>query len=366
MRWLLVLLLCLPFVHADAQGVFSTQAVVYGVVVGQAVEQLVAPVVSGQDVPLRVSLTYLGSSLVNVTVGKPSDYVNGFNWTVNESGSLILPSESGDNLSWQANLSVQDPSLLFSVLAPYLVVDSETGEGASFYVKQIRIGSENPFTNVTVSTTVRQGYDTYALFESRNGTSVDVTAAYGFVVVSGTASWTGFNLSVKNFTIIGSVTQTVQETLESVVGGARKLFFPTPKNETLPEEGTGGGAVVLEPPVVESPGGFALDTQWRDLSLSTNAVSEIRIEIENTEETEQSFTVDSTMQFIEVLTPEVVVPPNSFNDALVRIHAGPLTGQRYGRVRATERVGKKKKGSPGVKGGWGGCGREHTRAHPLV
>lgn len=159
--------------------------------------QNTTPEISGLLVEIIKNITYGGNGTKLVTVNKPSNFLNGADWRVNESGVLVNVTDLGSTLQWTANLSASSVQLLFTVPPPNITTLIEETSTIA-YSQRVLVSAPNPFFDVEAWVAVPSGFTNYRLLLIENVTT-DVTVAFNLQINGGVARWSGFDLSNKTF-----------------------------------------------------------------------------------------------------------------------------------------------------------------------
>ncbi|MFC1647858.1 hypothetical protein ACFL1B_00240 [Nanoarchaeota archaeon] len=284
--------------------------------------QLTEAIASGPNVNISIPVVYGGSGIVNVTIYKPRDFTNGFNWYVIEDGVTKNVTVLNGNLQWGANFSATDVDMFFQVLSPYLTIEFTEYEPYNF-TRQVRIGSENPFKNVSANVSINASYSGYTLYEL-DRVEDNVTSLYSLAINDSMASWSNFTLSTKTFKLFGTSETAVYEeeddddttTTTTTTGGGG---------------GGGGGGGAGGSYAFDDAKPYTVEPDWIDIIVKVGERRRLNITVSNLARTKQNFTVNSTMPFIDVATTILRVPAKLSMNAVVYVEVTE-PGAKDGRV----------------------------------
>ena len=158
------------------------------------------------NITINIPISYLGSGLRNITIGSTTfGFSNPINISINESGVIKIATVTGNDVSWEANLSAGSAVLVFDVLPPTLSEENITIISNTLFVKNFTISSVVSFVNVSVTLKANATYGGYTLyFLAANNSFENKTDDFNLNVTNDTATFYGFNTSEQRFAIVGT------------------------------------------------------------------------------------------------------------------------------------------------------------------
>ena len=203
-RGLLGILACLSLLLLAAGGGFGVSLTASTVVFNYSSLTLDGAVnANGSDVLIRLPLIYGGSGETNISLATPTAWTNGFNWSVNESGTLKNVSANG-LLNWSANLSQGSALMTFLVPAPLLMRLTED-VNATHYVTNLTVSANNSFTNVSVNVSVNSSFAFWWLYWQNGSAWQDRYWDFNLSVSGGYASFRNLQTSTQNLSLMGAM-----------------------------------------------------------------------------------------------------------------------------------------------------------------
>ncbi len=166
--------------------------------------QNMTPWVNGTNISVALPLFFYNTTgVANVTIDLPSSWRKITNVKVNESGVIKNVTVVGSQLTWEANRSATNITLVFDAAPPSLdKVDKFLN--TTFTQTNLTIDSDNSFINASASVEVNASYSFYTLYWYNSSHYVDKTVEFNLRVASGTATWDSFNTSTVLFMLEGS------------------------------------------------------------------------------------------------------------------------------------------------------------------
>lgn len=268
-------------------------------------------IVDGSNITLRMYMHYYDNITMNLTLDKPADFECGFDWYVNESGTIKNITVNGNTLSWEADKSIKDTFLFFEVPPPSIPSEVEY-TGDSFYEKTLTISSCCPLSDVTANISVNSAYAFYTLYLIENNTLTNKTTEYNLQVSNDRAIFSGFNLSNKTFRLIANP-DAAQVVAVVTVGSS--------------SGGGGGGAVPLLNYTPTQK--FIVEPNYMSIITSSLGPIETEIIIYNFRGGDKEFSISYTNNFIYDIQSTVMVPAKEFLTVPVHIDTSLLTPGKY-------------------------------------
>ncbi|MBR9676281.1 hypothetical protein GOV05_04695 [Candidatus Woesearchaeota archaeon] len=164
--------------------------------------QITPVVVGGNNITIRIPLSYYFNTSTNITTLKPLGWLNGFMWSVFEEVAYKNVSFNSSHITWGAQGNSSVVYLDFDVVPPVMNVSYENITPV-FYEKNFTISAPNHFVNVSASTNISQGHSAYYLYWLNQGNWLDKTTDYNLIIINETAFFSGFNTSTQYFKLEG-------------------------------------------------------------------------------------------------------------------------------------------------------------------
>ncbi|MBI2550473.1 hypothetical protein HYV83_04820 [Candidatus Woesearchaeota archaeon] len=169
--------------------------------------QNITPSVGGANISIILQMTYNGTGVQNITITLPSGWKKIVNVKINESGVIKNATLAGGQLTWEANHSALNATMIFDAAPPSLT-SSVNFTNTTFFQKNLTVESDNSFTNVSVSVEVNSSYTFYTLYWYNGTQFVDKTVEFNLQVAGGLANFSGFSTSTVLFRLEGSISCT--------------------------------------------------------------------------------------------------------------------------------------------------------------
>lgn len=238
-------------------------------------------IVNGPNLTVRMQVEYNESSVIkNFIFPKPA-FVGMSNFRINESGTIKTPIDLGTELQWTADTS-KTAFLLFEIPSPQTTLDEVVTDDGTTYQKEINISTENSLEGVSVSTSVDVSYTYWKLYEWQPDWG-DVTTRYNLQIEDGIATFSGFDLSDKQFMLEGTVSSPT----------------PPPPGGGSGDGGSGGGGggVVIIPPENQTE-----ETPTTDIGPNITIITEDGTPLPIVSQDNKTFIVEgkNTKEFEEV------------------------------------------------------------------
>jgi len=256
-------------------------------------EQLDPVIVNGNNITIRIPVTYYDNITMNITTNKPTGFECGYDWYINESGNIKSVIVNGTNISWEADKSVKNTYLYFEAPPP-LIISEVTYTGDSYYEKTITISSCCALINVSVNVSVSEDYEDYTLYLIENNTLINKTGEYHLQVSNGRATFYSFNLSNKTFRIQATPNATLVERVIRVGGGG----------------GGGRGGIPMLNYTPTQP--FFVEPNYISIITSAQGPLKANITIYNLRGEEKTFNISFTTNFIYDMRSSITLPHKDF------------------------------------------------------
>ncbi len=157
------------------------------------------------NISMNVPLSYLETGLSNITIKKTSfGYRNPQNIQINESGVIKNATVSGDDITWEANLSAGSATLVFDLLPPTVSEENTRVNNATNFEKNFTITAEESFTNVSITISANASYQAWVLWHHNGTDFADKTGVLHLQVSNGTATFYNVSTSTQLFKLTGS------------------------------------------------------------------------------------------------------------------------------------------------------------------